>query len=336
MISFLLAAGYGTRLRPLTWATPKPMVPLCNRPLVAWAVESLLRAGVDEVIVNLHHLPEPIERFLRERYAGRVELHFSFEQEILGTGGALRRVRGLLERAGEFLLANGDTVQFPRWDDLVAARRDAAATAALTLRHPPANDLFTAVWLEDGRITGFGRGRGEPLMFSGAHALSSEILRFFPDREVFGIVDRVYEPLLEAGGTLAAIVDDGLWFDVGTPARYLAANAALLEAMRSGLAGVPEGSSLQGTSVIEGSARAAASVARSSVGPRSVVEGEVRSSLIWSDCRIGPSVRLERCIVTEGVELTGPLDLHDTVVCRDHPAIPADVPREGGLVIARA
>ncbi|HEY4641342.1 MAG TPA: sugar phosphate nucleotidyltransferase, partial [Thermoanaerobaculia bacterium] len=135
MKAMILAAGYGTRLRPVTYTMPKPVVPLAGRPLMGWAVEALLAAGISDFVVNLHHLPEPIERYLRDRYARRARFEFSFEPEILGTGGGVRKVRTLLENDSEFFLVNGDTVQFPPYDALRAARRN--ALAALTLRHPP-------------------------------------------------------------------------------------------------------------------------------------------------------------------------------------------------------
>jgi UTP-glucose-1-phosphate uridylyltransferase len=122
MKGMILAAGFGTRLQPITDKTPKPMVPLCNRPLLEWAIESYRAAGVRDLIVNVHHLPEVIERFLRERF-DRVEI--SFEEKILGTGGAIRRVRPLLENESAFFLANGDTPVF---------RAGAAATPSATTR----------------------------------------------------------------------------------------------------------------------------------------------------------------------------------------------------------
>src|SRR5688500_19788401 len=93
MKSMILAAGFGTRFRPVTYTLPKPMVPLLNKPLIAWAVDSLLGAGTGEIIVNLHHLPESLQRYLSESYAGRVTFQLSFGEEILGTGGGVRRVR---------------------------------------------------------------------------------------------------------------------------------------------------------------------------------------------------------------------------------------------------
>jgi mannose-1-phosphate guanylyltransferase len=297
MKGMILAAGFGTRLRPITYTLPKPMVPLCNRPLVAWAIESFHAAGVRDLIVNLHHLPEAIERALRASY-DRVE--FSYEEQILGTGGAIRRVRPMLEGEEAFFLVNGDTVQFPKWDAL----RDALGgnIAALTLRHPPENDRFTPVYLADGRVTGFGKGHGEALMFAGSHLISTRIFTHLPDQEEFGIVDRVYQPLLDAGTeTIAGVVDDGLWFDIGTLERYTAASRGLLEAIVRGEVAPPAGSHVDGDSLVHETATGRAT--RSIVGARSVIRGEVRDSIIWDDCAIDGTV--ENCIVTHGQTVTG-------------------------------
>src|SRR3954454_20723093 len=180
MKAMVLAAGYGTRLRPVTYTLPKPMVPLCGQPLIAWAIESLLAFGIRDFLVNLHHLPEPIERFLPARFPD-ARFEFSHEPEILGTGGAMRKGRALLEREDEFLLVNGDTVQFPPYDSLLAARK--GALAALTLRHPPQGDRFTPVYFDHGRITGFGKGTGQVLMFSGTHLVSNRLFDYLPDKD---------------------------------------------------------------------------------------------------------------------------------------------------------
>ncbi|HJQ37824.1 MAG TPA: sugar phosphate nucleotidyltransferase [Thermoanaerobaculia bacterium] len=318
MKAMILAAGFGTRFRPVTYTLPKPLVPLCNRPLIGWAVESLLAAGIRDLIVNVHHLAEAIEGHLRAHYFARAEIAFSFEKEILGTGGGVRRVRPLLEHETEFLLVNGDTVQFPPYDELIEARRDSDSLAALTLRHPPANDKFTAVPLDDGFITGFGKGTGEPLMFSGSHVISSRVFRYLPDKDFSGIVDEVYQPLLDAKReTIAGVIDDGLWFDIGTPQRYLTASRALLEHIVRGAVQAPEDSSVRGDSLVDHSASIDGSLVRSTVGARSSVQGELHDTSVWDDCAIGSRVRLERCIVAHGVELSGELALTDTLVCRD-------------------
>jgi NDP-sugar pyrophosphorylase family protein len=319
----ILAAGYGTRLRPLTYTVPKPMVPVCNRPLIAYAVEAFLRAGIREIVVNLHHLPELIERDLRTRFGGACRLELSYESTILGTGGGVRRVRAMLDDDDDFFLVNGDTIQFPDWEKLARVRRQRDAIAALTLRHPPRDDRFTPVYVDNGLVTGFGKGHGEVLMFSGSHAISSRIFGYLADREVSGIVDDVYRPLLDGGREpIAGVVDDGPWFDIGTPQRYLAASRTLLDLTTRGLVAIAPDSRIDGQSVMHASARGRAS--RSSVGARSHIEGEVHDSVVWDDCHIGPGVVLNSSIVAHGVELTGPLALRGALVCRDDPGIPRD------------
>lgn len=331
MKGFILAAGYGTRLRPITYTLPKPMVPLCNRPLIAWAVESFLAAGVRELIVNLHHLPEPLQEFLNEEYGDRVDFHFSIEEEILGTGGGIRRVRPQLENEDEFFLVNGDTIQFPPWGALRDARRAKDALAALTLRHPPEGDRFTPVFFDDGLVTGFGNGTGEPLMFSGSHVISTRIFDRIPDREFSGIVEHAYQPAIAQGERLAGVVDDGLWFDIGKPQRYLGASNALLHEMAQGRIPLVEGSHVVNDSLMHTTASGRAFL--STVGARSVIEGNVRESIVWDDCRIARDVTLERCIVGHGVELAEG-DYRDAVIVRDDPRIPAEHERRNGNVIA--
>lgn len=302
MKAMILAAGYGTRLRPITYTIPKPMVPLNGRPLIGSLVDTLMSAGVRDVIVNLHHIPQAIERYLLAAFPD-IHFEFSFEPKILGTAGGVRKVRGLLEREEDFFLLNGDTYQSPPYDDLREARRERDALSALTLRHPPPGDRYTAVWEEDGVVTGYGKGRGESLMFSGSHCVSSRVFRYIPDRDVSDITGDVYQPLVESGAeTIAAVVDDNpLWFDVGTPQRYLRAARML----------------------------------GNTIG-KSVVEGEVIDSVIWDGCFIGRGVRLESCIVAHGVEMRTTMQLRNAIICRDDPVIPrdADYQFENGLVIA--
>ncbi len=324
MKAMILAAGYGTRLRPVTYTIPKPIVPLCGRPLIAWAVESLLAAGIGDIIVNLHHLPAAIRRYLSEAYAGQARFAFSYESEILGTGGGVRRVQHLLEADDEFFLVNGDTIQFPPYDALRSVLRDSDALAALTLRHPPQGDRFTPVWFEQNLITGFGNGTGEPLMFAGTHLISRRIFDYLPDKEFSGIVDEVYQPLIESGKErVAGVVDDGLlWFDIGTPLRYMAASRALLARTVDGTLSPSRGTHVAGDSLVHDTASVRGKCARSIIGARSTSEGDLRDSVVWDDCRIAPGVVLESCVIAHGVEISAPVALRNVLICRDEAAIP--------------
>ena len=321
----LLAAGFGTRFRPVTYAVPKPMVPVCNRPLIAYAVEAFLREGVRDIIVNLHHLPDVIEHYLRERFDGEARFEFSLEEEILGTGGGLRRVRRLLENEDVFFLVNADTIQFPPFGDLLRARSARDSLAALTLRHAPRANKFTPVWLDDGTVTGFGSGRGEALIFSGSHAIHSRIFRYLPDKEFSGIVSDVYQPLIESGReTIAGVVDDGVWFDIGLPERCLEASRAVIDMTLRGEIAPARGSRVSGDSIVGETSRISGRVTRSSIGARTVVHGIVDDSAVWEDCRIGRGVAVRASIVAHGVELTRGGVYDRVLICREEPSIPRD------------
>ena len=336
MRAMILAAGYGTRLRPVTYTLPKPIVPLAGRPLIGWAIESLLAAGISDFIVNLHHLPEPIERYLRQRYGGIARFEFSYEPEILGTGGGVRKVRALLESDPEFFLVNGDTIQFPPYDALRAARTTRDALAALTLRHPPEGDRFTPVYVDDGRITGFGKGTGEALMFSGTHLISNRIFGHLPDKDFSGIVDEVYQPLIDSGRErIAGVVDDSLWFDIGTPQRYMSASRTMLDAMVRGQLAIPRDTQVAGDSLVHDTAKVTGTMTRSIAGQRSVIEGTLTDTVLWDDCRIAPGAKLDGCVVAHGVEIAAPVELRNVLICRDDPSIPRDGEHrfEHGLVL---
>jgi NDP-sugar pyrophosphorylase family protein len=336
MKAMILAAGYGTRLRPVTYTIPKPIVPLCGRPLMGWAVDALLADGIRDFVVNLHHLAEAIERYLRERYGADARFQFSYEPEILGTGGGVRKVRPMLESDDDFFLVNGDTVQFPNYESLRAARRGSDALAALTLRHPPARDRFTPVYFDGGVVTGFGNGAGEALMFSGTHLISRRIFDYLPDKDFSGIVDEVYQPLIDGGReTVAGVVDDGLWFDIGTPQRYMTASKTLLDLTTRGLLNASPGTRVVGDSLVDETAVVRGEMRRSIAGQRSVIEGELRDSVVWDDCHIAKGVVLESCIVAHGVEIAAPVELRNVLIAREEAAIPRDGEHrfEHGLVL---
>jgi mannose-1-phosphate guanylyltransferase len=299
MRAIILAAGFGTRFKPITDALPKPMIPVANRPLIGWAVEACLAAGVSEIVINLHHLPAPIEQYLRTEYVPRASFEFSREETILGTGGALRRMRHLLTE--DFVVMNGDTIQHPPFRDLVRLRSKTGALAALLLRHAPEGESFTSVWLEDGWINGFGDGTGESLMFAGCHAMAPAVLDRLPDRDFSGLTEDVYIPATRRGErSLAGLVHDGLWFDVGTPARYMEASRGVLRAIREGSVVPPAGSALADAgSLADETARLEGDMNGSVVGARSHIANSARieGTIVWNDVRIDEGAVVENSIV---------------------------------------
>ena len=109
MKAMVLAAGLGTRMRPLTLLRAKPALPVMNRPLIHWTLERLARHGVREVVINLHHLPGSVTRAVGDGSAFGLKVHFTRERTILGTGGGPRKARALLGE-GPVLIVNGDVL----------------------------------------------------------------------------------------------------------------------------------------------------------------------------------------------------------------------------------
>lgn len=321
MKGMVLAAGFGTRFRPATYEIPKPMVPVCNRPLIGWAVESLLRAGVREMVVNLHHLPDQIESYLCVQYAGRCTFIFSYEEEILGTGGGVRRVRETLESDEAFLLINGDTIQQPPFDELLRALRDRNAVASLLLRHPPPDDRFTPVMFDGNFVTGFGDGTGEALMFAGAHALSRKIFGLLPNRDFSGLTEDVYIPLTQSGsGRIAGLVHDGPWFDIGTPRRYLTASLEFLDAMIKGLWQVPEESRLnaESSSILGRGSRNEGELTRAVLGSDTITRhgSVVENSVLWDRVEAGQRAVIRESVVGHGIHLAAGSMIENVLLCR--------------------
>lgn len=318
MKGMILAAGFGTRFRPITWDLPKPMIPLCNRPLLGWAVRAMVDAGVNEIIVNLHHLPDPIRTYLATVWNGEADFELSMEEEILGTGGALRAVAESLRTESTFVLMNGDTVQIPPFRKMVEMREAFDALSVLLLRTPPAGDVFTDVWLSEGVVNKFGEGgHGESLMFAGAHAISPRLLDLLPDQTFSGLTEDVYIPATRSGDKPYGLVHDDIWFDVGKPSRYMSATEGILTAFDQGKLAPPPGSSVRNgslshaTSVIEGT------IERAVVGERTRVRSGARidRSIVWNDCEIAPGAHIDRSILAHGVELPSNATVKNATVC---------------------
>jgi mannose-1-phosphate guanylyltransferase len=283
--AMILAAGLGTRLRPLTDELPKPLVPVGDRPAVAHVVDALALAGFREAVLNTHHLAEA---FTPERLAALpVRLRLVHEASILGTGGGVANAAPWLGE-GDVLLWNADIlVDLP-----VGALLDAHATsgAAATLAVAPRTDAAGTVGLgADGRVV---RLRGErygdevrSADFLGVHVLGPALRRALPIPGC--LVADGYQPALRAGAVVATFPVSAPWDDIGTIAQYLAANARWLA--RRGLA-----------AFVHPSARVApdAVIERSIVGAGAEVSGAgvVRGSVVWPGARA--TAPLDGAVVT--------------------------------------
>lgn len=219
----VLAAGVGTRLRPLTDATPKALLEIGGRPMIEYPLRMLARAGVSEVVVNVHYLAEQVRRALGDGTRYGLRIAYSAEDPILDTGGAIARARPLLGD-GPFVVANCDTLLDPDLAAAWALHQRESALATLVVREDPDAERYGALDLDaSGRVKRFlGQpehlsGRLERRMFCGVHFVSPQIFAHMPSRAVFSITRDVYAGLVRQGAPIFGFDHRGYWRDLGTP-----------------------------------------------------------------------------------------------------------------------
>lgn len=230
MRAMILAAGLGTRLRPLTNTIPKPLLPVGGTPLIVWNLLLLRHHGIRDVIINLHHLGDLIEKELGDGSTVGMRISYSHEPTVLGTGGGLKQAERFFE--GEsFLVLNGDTLCDLDVGALCRFHRQEKPLATMVVRDDPDVDRWGALELDvDQRIVRInGRGRGDegPVvkrMFAGVHIIHPRLLRTLPAGRESSIID-AYVREIERGEPVFGYTLQGYWSDVGTPQRYAEAQA---------------------------------------------------------------------------------------------------------------
>jgi NDP-sugar pyrophosphorylase family protein len=295
----VLAAGLGTRMRPLTRLRAKPALPVLNRPLLHWTLEQLARHGVTECVVNLHHRPETVVAAVGDGRGLGLRVRYSHERRLLGTGGGPREVRDLLGKE-PFLLLNGDMLFDFDLARLLRRHRTSGAQATLALKPNPDPRRYRPVvtgrggWVRS--LAGLPRpARGAVSLFTGIHVLDPALLdglRPGPSE----IVPDLYAPLLARGGRVLGVRVRGAWYDLGRPSLYLASQLRML-ARRC----------VRGASLVHPGARvsAGARLVSSVVGARTVVGAGARvsRSVLWEGARVGRGALIRGSILTEGVQV---------------------------------
>jgi NDP-sugar pyrophosphorylase family protein len=321
----VLCAGMGSRLKDLGSELPKPLLPVCNHPLVTYALALLRGFGITEVGINLHHLGEMITEILGSGADYGVDIHYSAESELLGTGGGVRRIADYLTHGGRepCVVVNGKILIDVDLEVALALHRITGATATMVLVETPDADRWGAIETDpDGRIF---RILGEPspqtppsrlikCMFTGVHIVEPTLIERLPKNAPSCIIRQGYLPALRDGEVLSAYVIPGYFFEHSTPSRYLQGNVNALRGLAR-LAHLP--GPLVGVS------------ARAQVSPRAVLRQPVcigAGAVIEDSAVVGPDVvlgegsrvergvHIERTVVFAGVHVKTPL--RDVIVTK--------------------
>ncbi len=228
MKAMVLAAGLGTRLRPFTEIRPKPLFPVLDTPLLRILIDQLRKEDSRLIVVNGHHLRQQIADHLH----GEKDIIFQNEEQILGTGGGLRKALVHFDK-DPVLVTNGDIFHTIDYGEVYKHHCGSDADVTLVL-----HDLqrFNSVQVsEDNYIVGFGNevslqtNRIRHLAFTGIHVINPALLTMVPPAEFYNIID-FYRELIHSGGKIKALVVEGHhWVDIGTPEDYLGLHSALLQ-----------------------------------------------------------------------------------------------------------
>jgi len=332
----ILVGGQGTRLRPLTDTTRKDMLPIVDRPLLAYTFEHLARHGVERAIVSCGYLPDQIQSAFGGSHDG-LALEYAVEDDPLGTGGAIGFAgRGL---DGSFFALNGDSLREADLGEMVAFHRSTGAKATILLTPVADPSRYGLVrTAADGRVETFlEKPRPEEidtdLINAGLYVLEPEVLDLVtPGRAVS--IEREVFPRLAAEGSVYGIALPGYWLDVGTPESYLQAHRDVLERIFRTAVGDALGSDftlVDPTATISPSAKLVPPVyvgPGATVGDRArlgslAVLGEgatlgegcvVENAVIGVGTSIGSATRVVGSIVGDGVELGPACELSSLAV----------------------
>ena len=305
--AFILAAGLGTRLRPLTDELPKPLIPIFQKPLITFALDHLISAGVNRFVINTHLHPELFQRFFaRHEYAG-FPVTLVHEPDLLETGGGIKNAEAHLSSpAGAgFLTYSGDILTDIDLQGLIDEHFRRGNDVTLALRH---TGLASAVALRDHRVVDISNryGFAGNVDFANVAVWNSAIFQQIPPRKKISFIPIIADWIARGGRIGGVVVDEGKWFNISSRAEYLEVHRTILrenwkprfikaaewpECIASN-AIVDPSARLRGCTVVGGNCR---------VGAEAVLD----DTILWPDAEIASQSRLEACIVRSRKRVSG-------------------------------
>ncbi|MFA5097672.1 MAG: NDP-sugar synthase [Candidatus Margulisiibacteriota bacterium] len=345
MKAIIIAGGLGTRLRPLTYNRPKPIVPMVNKPFVIHQIELLKKHGIKEIIVNLHYLSDSIEEFLGDGSRLGVKIYYSIEGSPLGTAGAVKNAEEFFD-SEPMVAFNGDVLTDADISRLISfhKKNKAVATIALTRVEDP-TPFGLVITDEKGRVKKFIEKPGwnsvsvsGNMINAGIYVLDPSIFASFGKGIKYSFERDLYPRLLEEGKPVYGISFDSYWLDIGSPKKYLEAHRDILrgevkvsfdgkknqnEVWICEGANISPSAKLRGPSIVGPHTRIAANAR---INPHSTIGDAVRisegatieDSVILRNSLIGKDVKLHDCIIGENCIIEDFAEIGEGVVLADY------------------
>ncbi|MGI5528466.1 sugar phosphate nucleotidyltransferase [Streptomyces syringium] len=338
--AILLVGGKGTRLRPLTVHTPKPMVPAAGVPFLTHQLARARAAGIEHIVLATSYLAEVFEPYFGDGSALGLHLEYVTEEEPLGTGGAIRNVASKLHSAPDdpVLIFNGDILTGLDIEALVDTHRTTGADVSLHLTRVEDPRAFGLVPTDaDGRVTAFLEKPQTPeeivtdQINAGAYVFNRSVIDSIPAGRPVSVERETFPGLLASGAHLQGMVDSTYWLDLGTPQAFVRGSADLVlgrapspavpgrcgDRLVLDSADVAPDAKITGGSVIGAGARVApgARVDGSTVLDGAVIEtgADVRDSLIGAGAYVGARTALTGAVIGDGARIGADNELRDGV-----------------------
>ena len=303
MQALILAGGKGTRLRPLTMHTPKPIVPIANQPFLLYQLELLKRADVRNVILSLSYQPQKIEEKMGDGTDYNVRISYAVEASPLGTAGAYKNAAGLITETT--VVFNGDVLTDIDLNEVIRFHRERKAAATIVLTPVPNPTAYGLVETDqkDGRVRRFLEKPKEEevtcdTINAGIYILEPRVLDYIPEAEPFMFEYGVFPQLLEREEPFFAYTWRGYWRDIGTASSYLAANLDVIAGRVDLLAPLASehGEKFDVTAAIE---------PPSVVDPSCTLKTGVQivNSVVSRNCFIEERARIENSVVRGGTRI---------------------------------
>ena len=293
--AFVLGAGLGTRLRPLSEELPKPLVPIFQKPLITFALDHLIDIGIDKFFINTHRLPETFGAgFPENRYAG-IKLTFVNEPVLLDTGGGIKNIEAELG-SEPFITYSGDVLTDVRLRPLVEEHFKRGNDVTLALRK---TGLGSDIAVRDNRVIDISKRYGVPgeLDFANIAIWSRSFFARIPAKQKISFIPIVRDWLGQGGKIGAVVLDEGQWFNLGSRAEYFEVHRAILEGWRP--------------AYVKGSDWMARVHPSAVVDPTAQLRG---CSVVGEHCRVGAGAFLEDTIAWPGSQIASNAKLFGCIV----------------------
>src|SRR5437868_7047421 len=305
MKGLILAGGKGTRLRPLTINTPKPVVPVANSPFLLYQIDLMRGAGIQEIILSLSYQPRKIEDLLKDGSDYGVWIRYAVEGTPLGTGGAFKNAEEHIDSAT--IVFNGDVLTSIDLAAVAALHKKSGAVATIVLTRVENPSAYGLVETNpDGRIQRFIEKPGPDeitcnTINAGIYVLEPSVLNYMPKGEAYSFERGLFPTLLERKELVMSYIMDTYWIDIGTPQKYLEVHHDILsrkfESPR-----VP--GTLHGTSIVDSDVtiREGARIENSVIGKNCKIDegAHIVDSVIWSGTTIDADARVTKSIIGKG------------------------------------